>query len=132
MVWSSDDPELCATREKSDIHILRRGQSTERHASTAHLCSFSDLEVQVNALLCLVDTDSRLELASSIQELGPAWPVMQGIQALTHLLAAAALTVCAWCRECSWRSYSKHAEQARKQSLGDYTRHKQSKTESRL
>jgi len=47
-MWSSDDPQLCATQEKGNIVIIRNGQSVESHALTAHLYSFSGLEVQVS------------------------------------------------------------------------------------
>ena len=47
-MWSSDDPQLCATQEKCNIFIIRNGQPMESHALTAHLFSFSDLEVQVS------------------------------------------------------------------------------------
>lgn len=47
IMWSSDDPQLCATQEKGNILITRNGQSVESHALAAHLYSFSDLEVQV-------------------------------------------------------------------------------------
>ena len=47
MVWAEDDPALCAIRERGNLCILRNGASMEQHAFTAHLCSFSSLEVQV-------------------------------------------------------------------------------------
>jgi hypothetical protein len=47
VVWAEDDPALCAIRERGILCILRNGASMEQHAFTAHLCSFSSLEVQV-------------------------------------------------------------------------------------
>ena len=47
MIWSSDDPELCAIREQYLICILRNAQPERWHESKAALCSFADLEVKV-------------------------------------------------------------------------------------
>ena len=47
VIWSSDDPELCAIRERELICILRNAQPEQWHESQAALCSFADLELKV-------------------------------------------------------------------------------------
>ena len=51
VIWSSDDPELCAIRERELICILRNTQPESWHKSKAALCSFADLEVKVTIRL---------------------------------------------------------------------------------
>ena len=51
MIWSNDDPELCAIQERKLICILRNAQPERRHACKAALCSFADLEVKVTVIL---------------------------------------------------------------------------------
>ena len=51
MIWSSDNPELCAIWERGVTCILRNAQPKKWHESTAALCNFADLEVKVRMKL---------------------------------------------------------------------------------
>jgi len=46
LVWSTDDPNLCAVMEKNRLFILRNFEADEPILSAGYLCDFTDLEVK--------------------------------------------------------------------------------------
>lgn len=46
VIWSSDNPRLCALMEKNRLFVLRDFQPEEPVLSAGYLCDFSDLEVK--------------------------------------------------------------------------------------
>lgn len=46
LVWSSDNPSLCATMEKNRLFVLRDFEPEEPILSAGYLCDFTDLEVK--------------------------------------------------------------------------------------
>lgn len=46
LVWSSDNPSLCATMEKNRLFVLRDFEPEEPVLSAGYLCDFTDLEVK--------------------------------------------------------------------------------------
>jgi WD repeat-containing protein 35 len=46
VIWSTDNPALCALMEKNRLYVLRDFQPEEPVLSAGYLCDFSDLEVK--------------------------------------------------------------------------------------
>lgn len=46
VIWSSDNPKLCALMEKNRLYVLRDFQPEEPVLSAGYLCDFTDLEVK--------------------------------------------------------------------------------------
>jgi len=46
LVWSTDNPSLCATMEKNRLFVLRDFEPEEPVLSAGYLCDFTDLEVK--------------------------------------------------------------------------------------
>jgi WD repeat-containing protein 35 len=46
VIWSSDNPRLCALMEKNRLYVLRDFQPEEPVLSAGYLCDFTDLEVK--------------------------------------------------------------------------------------
>jgi len=46
IVWSSDNPSLCALMEKNRLFVLRDFEPEEPVLSAGYLCDFTDLEVK--------------------------------------------------------------------------------------
>ncbi len=46
VIWSSDNPTLCALMEKNRLYVLRDFQPEEPVLSAGYLCDFTDLEVK--------------------------------------------------------------------------------------
>jgi WD repeat-containing protein 35 len=46
LVWSSDNPSLCALMEKNRLFVLRDFEPEEPVLSAGYLCDFTDLEVK--------------------------------------------------------------------------------------
>lgn len=46
LVWSSDNPSLCALMEKNRLFVLKDFEADEPVLSSGYLCDFSDLEVR--------------------------------------------------------------------------------------
>lgn len=46
VIWSSDNPKLCALMEKNRLYVLRDFQPEEPVLSAGYLCDFTDLEVR--------------------------------------------------------------------------------------
>lgn len=46
VVWSSDNPSLCALMEKNRLFVLRDFEPEEPVLSAGYLCDFTDLEVK--------------------------------------------------------------------------------------
>jgi len=46
VVWSSDNPTLCALMEKNRLFVLRNFEAEEPILSAGYLCDFTDLEVK--------------------------------------------------------------------------------------
>jgi len=46
LVWSSDNPTLCAVMEKNRLFILKNFEADEPILSAGYLCDFTDLEVK--------------------------------------------------------------------------------------
>jgi WD repeat-containing protein 35 len=46
IVWSSDNPNLCALMEKNRLFVFRDFEPEEPILSAGYLCDFSDLEVK--------------------------------------------------------------------------------------
>lgn len=46
IIWSSDNPKLCALMEKNRLYVLRDFQPEEPVLSAGYLCDFTDLEVK--------------------------------------------------------------------------------------
>ena len=46
IIWSSDNPTLCALMEKNRLYVLRDFQPEEPVLSAGYLCDFTDLEVK--------------------------------------------------------------------------------------
>jgi WD repeat-containing protein 35 len=46
LVWSSDNPSLCALMEKNRLFVLKNFEAEEPILSAGYLCDFTDLEVK--------------------------------------------------------------------------------------
>lgn len=46
VVWSSDNPTLCALMEKNRLFVLKNFEAEEPILSAGYLCDFTDLEVK--------------------------------------------------------------------------------------
>lgn len=46
LVWSSDNPTLCALMEKNRLFVLKNFEAEEPILSAGYLCDFTDLEVK--------------------------------------------------------------------------------------
>mmetsp|Transcript_39151 Transcript_39151/g.37483 ORF Transcript_39151/g.37483 Transcript_39151/m.37483 type:complete len:114 (-) Transcript_39151:474-815(-) len=46
VIWSTDNPSLCALMEKNRLYVLRDFQPEEPVLSAGYLCDFTDLEVK--------------------------------------------------------------------------------------
>jgi len=46
LVWSSDNPNLCALMEKNRLFVLNKFEAEEPILSAGYLCDFTDLEVK--------------------------------------------------------------------------------------
>jgi WD repeat-containing protein 35 len=46
IIWSTDNPKLCALMEKNRLYVLRDFQPEEPVLSAGYLCDFTDLEVK--------------------------------------------------------------------------------------
>lgn len=46
IIWSSDNPSLCALMEKNRLFVLRDFEPEEPVLSAGYLCDFTDLEVK--------------------------------------------------------------------------------------
>jgi WD repeat-containing protein 35 len=46
VIWSTDNPKLCALMEKNRLYVLRDFQPEEPVLSAGYLCDFTDLEVK--------------------------------------------------------------------------------------
>lgn len=50
VIWSSDNPDMCALMEKNRMFVMRNFKQEEPVLSSGYLCHFSDLEVKAAML----------------------------------------------------------------------------------
>ena len=50
VIWSNDEPNLCAIMEKNRLYVMRDFEAEEPVLTAGYLCDFSDLEVKAALL----------------------------------------------------------------------------------